>query len=177
MALTVEDGTGLADAEAFVSVADCESYFTLRGVTNWSGLNASPSPTTQKEQFIRRATDYLEAKYSGKWKGSQTTETQALAWPRTGVVVDQIELADDALPVQLVRATCEVARLLAAGEDLTPELERGNRIRTKTETVGPISQRISYANDAPSGTVYTIVDQYIKPLLASSGIMGTVERG
>lgn len=173
MTLTVEDGTGLAGADAFVSVADCESYFSLRGITNPLGSGSDES----KEQFIRRATSYVEQHYFGKWKGSQSTETQALAWPRTGVVVDGVELADDALPVLLVRGTCEVAKLVAQGVDFFPEQERGNRLRTLTQTVGPISERKAWANDAPSGTVYPIIDQYIKPLLASSGIMGTVERG
>lgn len=177
MALVVEDGTAKSDAESYVSVADCQSYFELRGTDNWSGLAASPDPTAAKEEFLRLATEYIDQCYAELFKGYRVSADQALAWPRECVDVDGVTLASDALPVALVRATCEAAKLIAGGEDMAPTLERGNRIKTKTETVGPISQRIAYADDAPVTNVYTSVHRYMKQLLDSSAAVRNVVRG
>ena len=76
MALTVEDGTGKADADAFVSVEDCDTYCEARGLTDWTGVADSPADT--KEAAIRRATDHLSAAYA--WKGAKRNgRSQALA--------------------------------------------------------------------------------------------------
>lgn len=177
MALVVEDGTGKSDAESYVSISEVESYFSLRGVTDWDGLPASPSPTAAQEAILRKATEYIDQTYADLFKGSRVKDEQALAWPRAYVEVDGVYLSSTALPVALKRATCEVAKLIASGEDVTPTLERGNRIRTKTETVGPISQRIAYADDAPVTNVYTSVHRYMKQLLDSSSSIRSVVRG
>ena len=177
MALVVEDGTGKSDAESYVSIGEGDSYFSLRGVTDWDGLPASPAPTAAQEAILRKATEYIDQTYAELFKGTRNNDTQALAWPRYNAVVDGVYLANDALPVALKRATCEIAKIIASGEDVTPILERGNRIRTKTETVGPISQRIAYADDAPVTNIYTAVHRYIKPLLDSSSSVRSVVRG
>lgn len=177
MALVVEDGTGKSDAESYVSISEVDSYFSLRGVADWDGLPASPSPTAAQEAILRKATEYIDSTYAELFKGSRVVSDQALAWPRYGAEVDGVTLASDALPVALKRATCEVAKLIAGGEDVTPVLERGNRIKTKTETVGPISQRIAYADDAPVVNIYTAVHRYMKPLLDSSASVRSVVRG
>ena len=139
MALVVEDGTAKSDAESYVSISEVDSYFSLRGVADWDGLPASPSPTAAQEAILRKATEYIDQCYADLFKGSRVSDTQALAWPRDCVEVDGVYLASNALPVALKRATCEAAKLIASGEDVAPVLERGNRIKTKTETVGPIS--------------------------------------
>ena len=79
MALTVETGSGSATADAFVSVADCDTYCEARGLTDWTG--AEDSPASIKEAAIRRATAHLSGAYA--WKGARTKgREQALAWPR-----------------------------------------------------------------------------------------------
>ena len=52
MSLVVEDGTGKADAESYISVADADTYHSNRGNTDWAALT-----TTEKEQLLRGATD------------------------------------------------------------------------------------------------------------------------
>jgi hypothetical protein len=178
MALVVEDGTGLANADAYVSVADCDEYHDLRINTDWTGIPASPDPTATKEAYIRKATEYLDARYNDYWQGAQMVVGQALAWPRGYVYNDGVELADDALPRNLVRATCEVALLLAQGTDIAPVLERGGKIRALTQVVGPLSERTAWADDAPTTSTFTAVDRLIKPLLDTGfGINGMVYRG
>ena len=53
-----EDGTGLANANAYVSVEFADEYFSARGNQTWAGLGSA-----DKEAAIIKATDYLEAVY------------------------------------------------------------------------------------------------------------------
>lgn len=176
MALEVEDGTGKTNAESYVSVAEIDAYFANRNL-DWNTLPASPDPTADKEAWLRRATDYIDARYGDLFKGERAYNVQALFWPRAYVYIDGVLQADDDLPVQLKRAVFEAAKVLAGGEDIDAPLERGNRVRTKTETVGPISQRVAYFGDAPSTNTYPAVDRYISVLLSSSGVVKSVVRG
>jgi len=77
MSLVVEDGTGLSTAEAYISVADADTFFAAepRG-TEWAALT-----TSQKEQALRAAARILDLEC--QWIGFPVSETQALAWPRS----------------------------------------------------------------------------------------------
>jgi hypothetical protein len=107
MTLEVEDGTGKANADAFVSVEDCDTYCTNRGLSAWT--DAPDSPPEIKEAAIRRATSYLSNAF--RWQGSRTNgRAQALAWPRDGVVDGEGEdIATDEVPREVVDACCEIA--------------------------------------------------------------------
>lgn len=157
MALTVEDGTGLADAESYASVADADAYWAARNGTAWDALS-DPA----KEAALRQATDYIEAVYGGRWKGCRYSAAQALAWPRTDVTVDGFTLDASPLPGALVRATCELAGKAAAGVLLA---DQGAQV--KSETVGPIS--VTYADGARQGTRYALVDAILGALLFGAG--------
>lgn len=38
MALEVEDGSGKANADSYISVADADAYFAARGITLWATM-------------------------------------------------------------------------------------------------------------------------------------------
>lgn len=76
MALIVEDGTGRTNADAYVSVAEADAYFTTRN-TAWAGY-----ANDAREAAIRFATSWIDDTYLGLWKGARVMEFQALAWPR-----------------------------------------------------------------------------------------------
>ena len=61
-----EKGTGLANADAYVSVEFADEYFSARGNQTWAGLGSA-----DKEAAIIKATDYLEAVYFDKWQGER----------------------------------------------------------------------------------------------------------
>jgi hypothetical protein len=69
MTLTVEDGTGKADAESYISVADADTYFTARNNATWAALS-----TSDKEAALRKATDYMLQAYRVRWAGMRETE-------------------------------------------------------------------------------------------------------
>jgi hypothetical protein len=153
MAIVIEDGTGLADAEAYISVADADTYFAARGNTAWAAL-----ATEQKEQALRLGSDYMGQAYGQRWCGTRTTTTQALDWPRTGAC----GIAADVVPVPVQRANAELAVRASAGELLA---DQGAQV--KSETVGPIS--VTYADGARQWIRYAVVDGLLAGLLLDGG--------
>lgn len=150
MALIVEDGTGLANAEAYISVADADTYFAARGDTVWAALTEAA-----KEQALRKGADYLEGY---RWKGERYTATQALSWPRAYVVVDGYTLDADELPTALVRANAELAVRASAAV-----LSTDASAQVVSETVGPIS--VTYAAGARQQTRYEAVERLLAALM------------
>lgn len=116
MTLTVETGTGLADAESYVSVAEFKAYADKFGhsYTDYSDALI--------EQALRRATVWLDARYRKRFKGIWTTTTQRLEWPRSGVWYRFNDIDPYTIPDQLKNALCEVAlRELADPGGLSPD--------------------------------------------------------
>jgi hypothetical protein len=180
MALVVEDGTGKADAESLISVADATSYHAARGNTAWADLASD----TVREQMLRRATDYMQATYKQRWKGVPVTTTQALDWPRAYVereysystattppssIDGNLWWPSNEVPVAVQRACAELA-LRAIDGDLAPDLD-APVIREK---VGPIETE--YAVGARQSTVFRAIEGMLAPFFAASGGMLKVTR-
>lgn len=156
--LTVEDGSGLSGAEAYVSVADTDAWLGARGYTLWATITE-----TEKEQAVRRAADHLEQAYGRRWRGDVVSDAQALSWPRTGVVVNGYEIPSDVVPPVLVSANCLLAFKAASGELLEDTTRAVSR-----ETIGPITTE--YERGSAQGTRYRAIDAMLAPLLKAKGI-------
>lgn len=168
MALETETGTASATAESYCSVATADAHHSARGMTNWATLL-----TEEKEQALRRATDYMTSVYGPLWAGLRATTTQALDWPRTGVPRPEIYLgfwAPTEIPPALVKGCAELALRAAAGELL------GDQGREVVEqTVGPITTK--YAAGSPQAKRYAAVDALLANLMTvpkGSGLMRLV---
>lgn len=166
MALVVEDGTGKADAESFISVADALAYHEARGNAAWAAV----ATDTVREQLLRKATDYMEFAYGQRWKGVRTTTTQALSWPRSGVFINDNLIPSNVVPTAVQRACAELA-LRAVSGDLAPDLGA----QVKSETVGPLAT--TYADGARQQTKYQAVDSILSGLLDGSSGMIKLVRG
>lgn len=164
----VEDGTGLATAESYISVTDASTYHTARGNAAWAALASD----TVREQCLRKATDYMVSVYRDRWQGLRTyADTQALCWPRYDVVIEGVFLAEDSIPDTIKRACAELA-LKSATEDLMPDEEQ----KTISETVGNIS--VTYDNNSPQSKRWKYIDAMLAPYLTgkSGGCMMTLGR-
>lgn len=157
MALITEDGTAKANAESYCSVAAADSYHAARGMTNWATLD-----TTQKEQALRRATDYMTQTYGALWTGLRVSETQALDWPRGGAPRRETggTWLSTIVPPPVVNACAELALRAAAGPLL------GDQGREVIEqTVGPITTK--YAQGGSQATRYAAVDALLGQMLVA----------
>jgi hypothetical protein len=105
VAVVVVATAGSASANSYVTLAEAESYFESRlNVTAWSAAT-----TDTKNRAIVQATRHLDSTLD--WVGERSSTSQALAWPRTGVLTrDEDDYLDDAtIPQVLKDATCEQA--------------------------------------------------------------------
>lgn len=120
MPLTVTPGSSFADS--YASVADCDAYHSALGNSVWTGT------TQAKEEALRRATIWLDARYRARWTGLPTNNRdQSLDWPRLDVYdVDGYEVNSLIIPREIVKATCEAAlRELQAPGSLAPDIVPG----------------------------------------------------
>ena len=151
--MTVEDGSGLNQANAYISLVDANAYFTEINITEWTGSDEV------KEASIIRASRYLDGYYRKRWIGSRMNADQGLSWPRLEAY-DEDDFLVEGIPKELKYATCEAALLILKGEDLTPNLERGGKVlREKVSSI-----ETEYAPGAPARNVYTIIDDFLSGL-------------
>ena len=110
MALTLvkEDGTGLANANAYADATDGNKYHEGHlYATAWTAATAD-----KKTAALVMATRLIDGQY--QFNGVQAKENQARQWPRRQCRIHDLEeeLPANAIPQAIVDATCELAREL-----------------------------------------------------------------
>ncbi len=167
MALVLEDGTGLANANSYASEATLGTYADDRGLTLASG---------DAEAALIRASQWLDSTYRSRFQGYRVRErAQALEWPRFSVYDASGFLVDsDSVPVEIVSATCEAAiRELTEAGSLAPDLDRGGQIKE----LGAGSVRIVYGDNAPTSTTYTAINGAAYAMRIEFGFVGVDSLG
>lgn len=158
--MTVEDGTGLADANSYISLADADGYHAEVGNTEWSDATAS-----DREAALITATRWLDSRYRTRWIGTRGSRAQALDWPRWDAFdADRYQIVG--VPREVQHATAEAALFVIQGEDLNAPLERGGAV--VREKIGPIDTE--YATGAPAGTVYPSVTSLLRGVVHGPGV-------
>lgn len=189
MAFTVEDGTGLSNSNAYVSLAEFKAFQDDRG------FSYAAYSDTQIQQAIVRATVYMGAKYRSRWKGIRVKTTQALDWPRSGVLTDDAKYPDpgyrptlwpdltylvpeDVVPNDIKSAcTMLAARELATPGELSEVFLRGGQVASESASGGPASFSKTYAPGAPAATVYASVDGTLEVYLQGAKGLVPIVRG
>lgn len=160
MPLIVEDGTGLSEADSYLSVNAASAYHRARGNAAWENLDFEV-----QEQALRQATAYVDS--VKRYKASRLKASQSLEFPRTGLY-DWSGYEVTGVPKR-VRDACAELALRASTVSLFTDQARGGRVLS--ESVGPIST--TYADDAPAGTVYTVAMELLRPFFRDeAGRMG-----
>ena len=161
MSLIVEDGTGLANAESLCSVADADTIHAARGNAAWALLT-----TPQKEQNLRKGTDYMTGKYTTLWAGYRKTAGQALDWPREDVPIAGLRFLqyyDNGIVPNEVKQACALLALRAStGDDLMSD-ERQKVISESVE--GAVS--VTYSEFSSVQVRYTEIDAMLSRFLAN----------
>lgn len=112
MALIVEDGSGLEDANSYVSVVEFQAWLTSRGYT----------VTGDEEILLLQSMDFLE---SLDLIGHKKTKEQALHFPAFSVSIDGWCYRNDEIPYHVKKAQMQIAYSIDQGYGPLAVQERG----------------------------------------------------
>ena len=192
MAFVLEDGSGLATSNAYISVAYFNTHHVDRGV-----IESGDITTAEVEQAVIKATDYVDKRFGEKFRGWRRSRAQALEWPRTDALDDDEYLLPD-IPTQLQKAVAEYALLAyQLGRDLAPvpgvpfsfldpttgevTSQVSGMVTSDRKKIGPIEVSKGFSKDTSKPVVssglsivqsipeYPQADAWIQALLISSG--------
>lgn len=149
MAIIVEDGSNVANANSYGDTAGLTAYATLRGIT----IAGDP------EVLLIKAMDVLEGE---TWNGYRSNSDQALSFPRYGICIDGVIVDSDEIPSELVEGLYELA--ISIDGDVDP-LSNSDRVKTSV-SVGPIS--VTYKDGSDEVTTHRYTNK-LKDLLANGG--------
>lgn len=172
MALIIEDGSIVANAQSYASAADVRAFAILRGVA----LSADDAVV---EAQIISAMDYIESK-EPKMKGSRVESTQSLSWPRANAPIQCNDYyPDDQIPPQLKQALGHLVIAQFNGAVLMPVLDpNAARVKRKkvdvleTEYFGPKETGVDFGQTP----VFPVVDSLLSTLLRPGGYSAVAYR-
>ena len=181
MAIVVEDGTGLATADSYLSIAGMTAYVAayMRSSTVWSAAS-----TTEQEEWLREGTQALNALFARRWRGIKVLQTQSLDFPRIGIVDDDgFSVLSTTVPVRIANACAEMTWRAAnvGGVDLatgdSTKLIADNAsamIASESVKVGAIGTSTTYLGGKSGQTDYRKISLMLTGLITAAG---TVRRG
>jgi hypothetical protein len=178
MALVVEDGTGISNAEAYATETEADTYHTAHGApAAWTA-----SSTAEKEDALRIAGEYLQVVYGGLWKGQKnnTDVNQSMDWPRKNVIVNGYLLPASgagAIPTDLKNANIILANkhreavTATTPTSLLPDESNSGHERSRSVRVGPITKTVSYATANPPHKRFRIVQLMLRRYLTQTTLI------
>jgi hypothetical protein len=153
------------NVNSYVTVDEAESYFETRlDVPAWYSAD-----NEDKESSLVTATQLIDEL---AFKGSMTSLSQELAWPRSGVIYyspragQLIEVSSNEIPKVIKTATFEVALHLLTNQDLlNADDQTFERIK-----VGPIEIEDSISNHTKAPTIPSRVKNTLRPIMSEQGV-------
>lgn len=160
--IIIENGSNVANANSYVSVADARTYAANRGV-------ALSIDDDEVAKLLIKATDYLESK-ACEYQGSPTNSDQALAWPRICVSLNGADVLSDSIPKKLKDAQIQTAMAISEGFEPLGNVSAGDYV--VEETVGPITTK--FADPSKVGVAPKLhgVDALLAPLCGKCAGIG-----
>lgn len=171
--MIVENGTGLPNADSYVSVEYADDYFSARGVSGWDSLS-----NEKKEQSLICATDYIDNIF--QWYGKKATTEQSLRFPR--VNIKDYEGQDIVgVPNCLKQAVCDAANILSNGTELFQKKnENGDVVSETITTLSFTYSKSDKSEQTTSTTLYDSINTKLRGLFRESSqnkvISGKVAR-
>lgn len=164
MALTVEDGTGLAAADSYAALAEIrtwiENYLGATALATWDALT-----TAEQEVHARRGPMFLDGALRHRYKGLRANQGQGLEWPRDHVVLDDVDpplcfpsSGAASIPEDLKRAQAAASYASASGIELFPSQSQigGQDLESvKVDVIG-VEFRVPLANAPAIGALRSI---------------------
>lgn len=150
--MIVENGTGLENANSYVSVEYLDDYFTSRGYS-------CDKTEEEKEMLLVQGSDYIDNVFD--WNGKKATQEQSMNFPRVNLY-DRNGYEVAGVPKAIKDAVCEAIKVLLSTELYQSANENGavisENIGGKLSFTYDVSQKIQGA------TLYESINARLKGL-------------
>lgn len=144
MAFVVQDpDTPTSDANAYISVADFQSYHDDRGQSYGTATDE------EIEQAIVRATDYMDVRWT--FEGVRYDADQSTECPRAGVIDPKLGWYIEGIPSEIIEACAEYAltALNAVLNDAPTRDSSGARVtHLRTRIEGAVEREVHFDSTA-----------------------------
>lgn len=155
--------TPVVGTDSYVTVAEADTYH----LASIHGANWTAAVTLTKEQALLTATRMLERQ---EWVGAKTSPSQALDWPRTGVVDPEgVAVSSATVPAFIKNAQMELA--LALINDPSVQTSVDTSLNTRRLKAG--SAEIEYFRPTSGSRFPTIVAELVNFYLSSTASVST----
>lgn len=173
MALIVEDGSIVANADSFISLVDARTEAVRLGLT-------LPVDDTEAEIALRNAGRWVNSQ-EPCFQGFRVSIDQTMSWPRDGVEKYNFDVPSDSIPSDVICAQVEAAALIGAGVNPFPT-DNGKEVKLE-EVSGAVKREYFESNVTVSDIELTSALNCLYPITLdalsgnSNGINFNVVRG
>ena len=167
MAIVVETGAIVTNANSYVSLSEADSYHLDHGNSTWGDTK-----TKEREAALVRAAAALDSVYNGRWYGVKTNNNtgivQLRSWPRKEFAdkttalkdVDGVEIGINTIPPAIKNAQLEIALIELTGSFSPNKVDRSASIkRRKTDVL-----ETEWFEGTPTFDLYPGIDFMLKGL-------------
>lgn len=169
MALVVETGAGLANADSYISLADGRALAEKYGMT-------LPDDDIQAEAALRNGALYIDLQEPFMC-GRRVSAVQALAFPRTGISQYGFPVPSNTIPARVAQAQVIAAVEYGKGTDVRGSSD--GRATSMERVEGAVT--VQYFDNGANGssTTITAAIDALRPLLCgmNNGSSFNVYRG
>lgn len=163
MSLSAEDGSGVAGAESYATIAWIDAYWAARTHTAlYTTWNAAT--TAKKEGAAREATDYADAVWGPDYRGERRGYVQGKLFPRSNAY-DDAGYPLPGNPEALKAAVAELAARALSGP-LGADIDTGKVARRVK--AGSVEVEFAPTTATAPRKNYGVVADILAPLLRSS---------
>lgn len=155
MALVIENGSIVANANSFVTVAEIREFAEARGIV-------LPVDDGDVEPFAVEAWDFLIT-VEPRMTGTRVSAEQEGVYPRNCVKINCFDVANTVIPVTLKKAQMQLAVDRSRGVPLVTDDSAERDI--KREKIGPLETEWFGPGNATTGGSLEIAWGYLRPLL------------
>lgn len=178
MALIIEDGTIVADANSFITVAEWETYLALYG-------KVATGAEADKEVALIKAQRAISTRYN--FDGALVEQAQPTCLPRNwSKPIKGFTIANNVVPQDFKDAQAELAFDIQEGADPFANATAGAKgpVTGERSKAGPVETETQYGSGGTpfnprSMSNYTAVNDLLRPYLAAgaNGLQVRAGRG
>ena len=157
MALIIENGTVVANANSYDTLANAQAFLDLIGLND----------TAIDEPSMIRAYYYVNS-FENQYQGQRVSIDQTGSFPRSGVVINGFPLPQTTIPPQLIQAQAYAAYYEVVNPGITQPNGNGATI-THEEISGAVA--VDYADNGISSDTFNMasVTALLSQLFGTSG--------